>query len=48
MRMALCVFACLLMAGCGVSPQRKPSPYRYRTLERIEARSPSCTVSIYL
>ena len=48
MRVVLSVLACLLMAGCGVPPPPKPSPYRYMTPERAEARSPSCTVSIHL
>ncbi len=48
MRMVLYVLACLLMAGCGVPPPPKPSPDRYTTPERAEARSPSCTVSIHL
>jgi len=47
MRATLCVFACLLMAGCGVPPPPKPSPYRYMTPERAETRSPSCPVSIH-
>jgi hypothetical protein len=48
MRVALCALACLLMAGCNVPPQPKPSPYRYLTSERTEARSPSCPVSTHL
>ena len=51
MRVVLSVLACLLIAGCGVPPQPKPSPYRYMTPERTEACShcsPSCTVSIHL
>jgi hypothetical protein len=46
MRVVLSVLACLLMAGCGVPPPPKPSPYRYMTPERAETRSPSCTVSM--
>ena len=47
MCVARCVLACLLMAGCNAPPPPKPSPYRYMTPERAEARSQSCTVSIH-
>jgi len=47
MRVILSILTLLLVAGCGVPSPPKPSPYRYMTQDRAEARNPRCPVSIH-
>jgi hypothetical protein len=47
MRVILSILALFLMAGCGVPSPPKPSPYRYITQDRAEARNPCCPISIH-